>query len=193
MSFHDTSEKMRTITPDEYHKRVEILLECYNEILHFTSTLFLSREDAADAAQDAFVEALANIEKLRDPEKTKWWLYRIAKRAGIRYMKADMERREMEIPLETYDEQPGAYREFFRDEQMESLLRGMRKEEIGKSLAALSEKERRAIILYYVYGYKQKEIAEITGESLTNVKTLAKRGRDKIRENFPQEWTDDGE
>ena len=74
------------------------------------------------------------------------------------------------------------------DEEMDKLLEGIQREQLSKMISRLNAKETKVLILYYAYGYKQKEIARLTGESLTNVKTLAKRSRDKLRSYIQKEW-----
>ena len=74
------------------------------------------------------------------------------------------------------------------DKDMDDLLKGIQREQLNKMISSLNEKALTVLLLYYEYGYKQKEIARLTGESLTNVKTLAKRSRDKLRAIIQKEW-----
>lgn len=55
-------------------------------------------------------------------------------------------------------------------------------QELYVALERLSEKERTAILLYYMEGYQTDEIAVITGMSADAVRQQLSRGRGHLRE-----------
>lgn len=172
---------------ESYKERVDLVLLFYNEVRHYISTTHINPNDVEDAVQDTFIEALTNIQKLRDTESMKWWLLKIAKRQAYKYMKKDQRRNDYECSLEANDSTQ-MKADIPSDEEMDKLLEGIQREQLSKMISRLNAKETKVLILYYAYGYKQKEIARLTGESLTNVKTLAKRSRDKLRSYIQKEW-----
>ena len=170
-----------------YKERVEIVLRFYNEVRHYICTTNINQNDVEDAVQDTFIEALTNIHKLREIESMKWWLLKIAKRQACKYMKKDKRKNDYESSFEM-DDNVQMRTDILSDKDMDDLLKGIQREQLNKMISRLNEKEIKVLLLYYAYGYKQKEIARLTGESLTNVKTLAKRSRDKLREIIQKEW-----
>ena len=45
---------------------------------------------------------------------------------------------------------------------------------------------RKALLLYYVYGHKLNEIAEVLGETPSNVRSLSRRAKLKLRKMFEE-------
>lgn len=58
---------------------------------------------------------------------------------------------------------------------------------IQNALNRLPAAQREAVILYYYYGYKQREIANITGTPLSTVKTRLRAGAEKLQDFFRNE------
>ena len=57
---------------------------------------------------------------------------------------------------------------------------------IQQALNILPEPQREVIIFFYYYGYRQREIAQITGVPLSTVKTRLRAGTGKLQEFFRQ-------
>lgn len=57
---------------------------------------------------------------------------------------------------------------------------------IQEGLNLLPEPQREVIIFFYYYGYRQREIARITGVPLSTVKTRLRAGTGKLQEFFRQ-------
>lgn len=55
---------------------------------------------------------------------------------------------------------------------------------IQEALNTLPDSQRETIVLFYYHGYRQREIAHITGVPLSTVKTRLRAGTDKLREHF---------
>lgn len=58
---------------------------------------------------------------------------------------------------------------------------------IQSALNALPESQREAAVLFYYYGYKQREIARITGVPLSTVKTRLRAGTEKLKERLQRD------
>ena len=67
-------------------ERERMLTSYYDEVFRYLSVFNIEKAFLEDAIQDTFVEAYANLDSLRDAEKMKYWLLKIAKRVGIRYV-----------------------------------------------------------------------------------------------------------
>src|SRR5438876_8699213 len=53
------------------------------KIFHYTWLMCGHREDAEDVAQDTLLEAFESFDQLRDPERVRPWIFRIARNACL--------------------------------------------------------------------------------------------------------------
>lgn len=123
---------------------------------------------ADDLAQDTFVKAYMKCGDLREEGKFLAWIYRIAyntyigsRRNPFRF--ASIETAETERSVE-YADSAFEYQDLYR------------------CLNRLSEKERCAILLYYMQGYSINEISVVTDSTADAVKQLLSRGRRHLKE-----------
>lgn len=118
---------------------------------------------ADDLAQDSFLKAFVNCGELRDESKFVSWIFRIAyttfvsSKRSIRPLTSIEEARDVCGP--------------------ESADKSFEYQELYCCLEKLSEKERYAILLYYMQGYSINEIAGIMDASVDAVKKNLSRGR----------------
>ena len=66
-------------------KRYTLIEECYIDVVRYLKAFDLSDDDLQDAIQDTFVEAFSRANQLRDEEKVKHWIIKIAKSKGRKY------------------------------------------------------------------------------------------------------------
>ncbi|MDE0085135.1 MAG: RNA polymerase sigma factor [Candidatus Poribacteria bacterium] len=142
-------------------------------------------EDVQDLAQDTLLIAMEVIHTIRNPERFNSWLFTIANRRRIKWLK-ERERRESYEPSE--------------DEFTETAVVGLGPEHIAVNneyfeivmglMAQLSENQRMAILLS-ANGMKQKEIAKTLKTTTDNVKVLVNRGRKKLKALLKTKYPDD--
>lgn len=72
--------------PRELLEKEAKLLEYYNDVVHYLRAFNIDENLIDDAIQDTFVEALSSLDTLRDETKMKYWLIKIAKRVGSKYV-----------------------------------------------------------------------------------------------------------
>jgi RNA polymerase sigma-70 factor (ECF subfamily) len=129
-----------------------------------------SRDDAADAVQDALLRAWLALPKFRGDARFSTWLYRIAVNAA-HDLRAKRRERPVEEPPDPVDP---------RDRFAEHELSG----ELQRALEALDESYRVAVVLYDVLGCSYAEIAEMTGVPEGTVKSRIFRGRTELAERL---------
>jgi RNA polymerase sigma-70 factor (ECF subfamily) len=117
------------------------------------------REVASDAVSEAFLQVLHRGDEVHSPLA---WIWRAAFRIAAGELK-DRGRRRGVAPEETYE----------LPEPAEELLR---------ALAALSPKQRAAIVLHHYAGYPVKEIASMIGSTAPAVRVHLSVGRKRLRE-----------
>ena len=174
-------------TPVEEEKltdRKTLILSYYNQVKAYLSVFGINPAYLEDAVQDTMIEALSCMGKLKDVDKLKSWLLVIAKRVGLKYVvKANDQ---MECSLEECVE-TGREMEFVSDRQLYNCMQRLDNEELARVIKeTLSEKEKKVILLYYVYDHKLKDIAEIIGETDTNTRTLSARAKKKLKSKLEE-------
>lgn len=118
---------------------------------------------ADDLAQDTFVKAYLSCGDFKDGSKFTAWIFRIAYNTFI-------SRRRTCRPFEPIAEADGVVGGGEADSAFEY-------QDLYLALGRISEKERTAILLFYMQGYSVKEIAEITQSTPDSVRQLLSRGR----------------
>lgn len=129
------------------------------------------REDGRDLAQEVFLKAFEGLKNFRYQSSFRTWLYRIAINACINFSKS----RQREYLRLSAARRQMTYTFSDTVEQAQNL-------QIVQSLAAqLPAKQRTAIILRLEQGLSYDEISEITGQTVSTVKTTVFYGLQKIK------------
>ena len=169
---------LRNLSLEMPDKRT-MILQYYSQVRAYLSVFGINSAYLDDAVQDTMIEAMSCMGNLRDPSKLKSWLLVIAKRIGLKYVVAEKSGNEC-----SFEEcvENGMETEFVSDRQLCSYMSRIDNEELARIInETLSEKEKKVIILYYVYEHKLKEIAEMIGETETNTRTLSARAKKKLK------------
>ena len=150
----------------------------------FALTLRMCRnpEDAAEAAQEAFLSAWQGLAFFRGESSFATWLYRLAsnacvdllRREGRHQAAAGPSLNDEELNLDVPDRAPGP---------QEALERRELKEQIEAGLQALSPDHRQVLVLRELHQLSYDEIAETLDLDLGTVKSRINRGRKQLR-NF---------
>lgn len=123
------------------------------------------KQDAEDVTQTVFLryaEALEKNVKFENQEHCKAWLFRVAINQSKNLFASAWFRHRADLTEEIPFSQNN-YREVY------------------VAVMALPEKYRTVIHLYYYEGYSVKEIAKLIGKKENTVKSLLKRGRERLR------------
>ena len=148
----------------------------------FALTLRMCRnpEDAAEAAQEAFLSAWQGLAFFRGESSFATWLYRLAsnacvdllRREGRRQSAAGPSLNDEEVQLEVPDTAPSPQEQAERSEL---------RQQIEEALSALPEDYRQVLILREMHQRSYDEIAEILALDLGTVKSRINRGRKRLR------------
>lgn len=129
-----------------------------------------SRDDAADAVQEALVRAWLALPKFRRDARFSTWLYRICLNAAH-----DL-RQKRRIEPAAEPPEPADPRDRFADSELS--------DDLQRALGALDETYRVAVVLYDVLGCSYAEIAELTGVAEGTVKSRIFRGRSELADRL---------
>lgn len=133
-----------------------------------------NKQDTEEATQDVILKVLKNIEKYDYSSGLKTWMFTIAKRTAIDYKR----RVKYSDDLDTIFDMKS-------DLSTSDLINKKdEKSTIDALLSELNEADRELIELYYLKELSNKEIAEITGLSLSNIKVKLYRARKLLADNI---------
>ena len=150
------------------------LVEHYGALVYGLVLEIVRRPDEVeDLCQDVFFKAYQKLASLRDPNKFAPWLGRIASRVAVDWLhqkKVERAALEQASTLNLY------------------VLRADEKTETGEmlwqALDRLPPEYRRAIVLFYIEGCPQRNIARFLGVSLATVKWRLYHGRKALRQDI---------
>jgi RNA polymerase sigma-70 factor (ECF subfamily) len=141
-----------------------------------------SREDAEEVAQEALLNAFEHFDGLREPERVRSWIFRIAKNACLMQRRKSVFAPQQELSVEELlpgDEPAGEDRppdaEFLRAE-----LRNV----LDRVMLELAPIYRGVVLLRDVEELSTEETAQILGVSTDVVKTRLRRGRLALRQQL---------
>ena len=135
-------------------------------------------DDAADAAQEAFVSAWRALPFFREESNFATWLYRLATNASIDLLRREKRHRapvsldDEEQSVDAVDESASPDELYEKKELRAAVLRAME---------GLSDEQRRILILRELQQLSYQEIAEIMDMELGTVKTRIHRARKNLR------------
>ena len=159
----------------------EQLVRAYEKrVFALTLRMCGNPEDAAEAAQEAFLAVWQGLKFFRGESSFSTWLYRLAsnacvdllRREGKRQAAASLDDGELNLDLPSSLPSP----------QEEAERRELR-EQIGEGLRALPPEYRAALVLREMHQLRYDEIGEALGLDIGTVKSRISRGRKKLR-NF---------
>jgi len=145
---------------------------------------------AEEITQDTFLQAYKKLSTLKNPRQFAGWLYVIANRLCIDWMrkqKPAMQSLE-NTPMEKIEEV--SYRDYVSEQQrIRSAER--RHEIVKKLLEKLPESERTVVTLYYLGEMTTKEISKFLGISVKTIGSRLRRARERLKQKedlFVQEF-----
>ncbi len=144
----------------------ELTLPHLRALFRFAVKLTGEPSHAEDLVQETYLKALQSFSSLREPERTRAWLFQILSRVAIdrhrseaREVKAesaeDLDRFSLYDLI--WDEDPLPYSDRLHDD----FLAQFRDEDVRNALLKLPEAFRMPLVLVYSEGMTYKEIAEV--------------------------------
>ena len=141
---------------------------------------------AEELTQDTFVQAYKKLGTLKDPRRFKGWLYVIANRRCLNWIKrnkAKMNTLNMQslenTPSEEVEEASYVHH---TSHQRETEITEYRRNLAKILLHELPESERTIVTLYYLGKMTTKEIGKFLGVSVNTVKSRLRRARNRLQE-----------
>ena len=150
----------------------------------FAYKLCGERTAAEDIVQDALVRAFRARDSLRDPAHPRAWLTKVVLTASLDRARSEG-KHDVDVPLEDerfslfdtlVEEDPFPY----SDRLHLDFLDLFDDDNLTLAIQRINADYRAALVLAYVYGYKAREIAEMTGTTTGTVLARLHRGRKQL-------------
>lgn len=160
------------MTERERRKRFDTLYASYNRrVFAYCVYVLTDRDLAEDVYQEVFVKAYQALHTLRDIEKEANWLFRIVRNECLNAMKARQRSDRRNVSIDNAPELPGENRNPDSSDAHEHLRR---------AIDQLPPDYREALLLAEFEGFSLKEVAAMTGATLSNVKVRIHRAKQKL-------------
>jgi RNA polymerase sigma-70 factor (ECF subfamily) len=149
------------------------------------------REDAEEVAQETLIRVFSNLDQLRDPQRLKSWVFRIAKNECLMKRRKSVFAPEHELSLEDLHPRAGPDGESQRMEIADwsglpddAAQRSEYRRIIGEAIRELPETYRAVILLRDVEELTTEEAASVLDISTDLVKTRLHRARLALRQKL---------
>ena len=144
------------------------LMEMHKESMYKIAHSYLKRDaDIADAMQETILDCFEKIQTLKDPNYFKTWLIRI-----LINNCNDIIRKESKVCL----------LEHYEGLEIEAVAEDLT--EFRELLNSIDEKYRTILILYYVEGYRIREIAGLLDMNESTVNSRLRRSRMMLKKEL---------
>lgn len=159
---------MKELSVRPTDKDLENLVLVYSNMLfRLCFTILCNNADAEDAVSDVIVKYITKAPAFNDDEHKKAWLIRTA----TNICKDMLRKRRNHLNIDDI-------REYCRTEESVNIV---------NEILNLPVKYKAVIYLYYIEGYKTKEIAEILSISPAAVRKRLQYGRDMLRIEYEKD------
>jgi RNA polymerase sigma factor (sigma-70 family) len=158
------------------HEQFLEQLEKHKAILYKVANAYCSRrEDRGDLIQEIVIECWRSFERFDGRAAFSTWMHRIAMNVAISFYRGESRRIRDALPIEEFGMDLTAA-DNVMDAQSEDL------HALHQMISKLDEINR-ALILLYLEGYPQEEIADMVGISPSNVATRINRIKQKLQQD----------
>ena len=156
---------------DDPYTAVEQALGLFgNDILRLSYSYLKKKEDAEDIVQETLLRLMQSSAVFRDEEHMKAWLLKVSANLCKDFLKRARVKREIATGENEWGHEQAEPEDDRPDEE----------QDVWEAVMSLPEKYRTVIHLYYYEEYSTKEIAKILKLKDVTVRSLLKRGREKI-------------
>ncbi len=158
---------MKKIKSDD---EIKMLIEKYGSLIFRISYCILCNvQDAEDAVQETFLRYLTKSPEFNDEEHRKAWLIKVSSNISKNMLMFRLRRETVNI------------------DDIENIGIAQDDYETFELIMNLPSKYKVVMTLYYVEGYKSKEIAEIIEINEDTVRKRLQKGRELLKKEFEKE------
>jgi RNA polymerase sigma-70 factor (ECF subfamily) len=169
------------------------------KIFHYSWVMCRQREDAEEVAQETLLNVFQNFDRIRDPERIRPWVFRIAKNTCLMKRRKSVFAPPQELSLDDFlpniDHDGGHGRIEIADWSRlpdRELLQSELKDILDRAIAELPENYRSVILLRDVEELSTLETAQVLDLAEDVVKTRLHRARLAVRQKLDESLRADG-
>ncbi|MGD1846288.1 MAG: RNA polymerase sigma factor [Salibacteraceae bacterium] len=169
---------------ERYRPSGDVVLvgELFQRYAHLVSALALKYlqdpNEVEDAVMDVF-ELLVRDLRTHEVQNFKAWLYSVTKNLCLKKLRKRKQMRQKEVRDVNFDLE---LMEFPVDTDLEVEIRkNQRLEQLQEALGQLPDQQKICVELFYLQDKSYKEVAEITGFSLKQVKSFIQNGKRRLK------------
>ncbi len=166
-------------TPGAFEKFVE---HFRSKVFHYSWLMCGKPEDAEEVAQETLLKVFENIDHLRDAERVRGWVFRIAKNACLMQRRRSVFAPSYELSLDEL--LPAAEISGTEEPPDAELLRDELKAILDRVISELPLTYRAVVLLRDVEQLSTEETAQILDISTDAVKTRLHRGRQAMKQSL---------
>lgn len=174
--------------PGAFERFVELFR---NKLFQYSLLVCGHHEDAEEVAQDALFKVFEKLDQLREPERIRPWVFRIARNACLMKRRKSVFAPERELSLEELMPQAGEDGGQWKLEiadwsslPEDQALRAELQRVVREAIQALPEIYKTVLLLRDIEGLSTAETAEVLGVSEEVVKTRLHRARLAVRQKL---------
>jgi RNA polymerase sigma factor (sigma-70 family) len=157
----------------------EDLVDRFKSVVYsLAMSMLRSREDAEEAAQDTFVKLFRARDQFERGRSLEPWLLRIAGntcRDALRRRKVDR------ASVASLDPENGGMEQLVDQREADESGKRATRDCVRRELESLSDSFRLPLVLKYVNGFTNRQIADSLGISVSNVKVRVARAKDVLQ------------
>ena len=159
-----------------------VLVEKYQKTVHALVWRKVGDfHDAEEITQDTFLRAYKGLSTLKNPNLFAGWLYVIANRLCINWLKKQKPVTQSLEDTSLTEVNNAAYTHY-ESQQRETQANEHRHNTVKRLLEKLPESERTVVTLYYLSEMTTKEIGKFLGVSVNTITSRLQRGRKRLQE-----------
>ena len=149
-----------------------IILNIQEELYKIARMRLSSQEDINDAIQETIIKAYTSIHNLKHIKYFKTWIIKILINECNKVYKLDHS---------NYNSEINDKEEYYSSNKKSDIEKSIDRLDFDMLISYLNYEERTIVTLFYLEGFKTKEIASILEIKDNNVKVKLSRARNKIK------------
>ena len=181
----ELARQLLTGQPEAFDRFVEHFRA---KIFQYSWLMCGQREDAEEVAQETLLKVFENCDRLREPERVRPWIFRIAKNACLMKRRKSLFAPDRELSLEQFlpakSESDGTVKIDIADWSRlpdDELLKAEMKQALDRAISTLPENYRAVVLLRDLEELTTEETAQILDISEDSVKQRLHRARLALR------------
>jgi len=159
-----------------------------SKIFHYAWMMCGQREDAEEVAQEALLRIFESFDQLREPERVRPWVFRIAKNACLMKRRKSIFAPEHELSLDQFLPAKGEKLEIADWSVLpeQGALDAEMKQALHRAIRELPDSYRSVVLLRDMEELSTEETAHILDLTEDNVKTRLHRARLALRQKLDE-------